>query len=107
MNQFIDKIKQHWKTILMIIICLMYVGGCTKSCNKSNIIRSKDSYISQQDSIIKSLNMNIDKLNNDIYDLKHQLNIKDVIIDQKSQSVKSLENVNKKITVKIDTVKRN
>ena len=99
MNQIVEKIKNHWKSILLIIICFMYVGSCTKSCNKGNELRIKDSIIASQDSTILSLSNELDSLNN-------ELKIKDVIIDQKTQNVNNLVNANKKITVKIDTVKR-
>ena len=53
------------------------------------------------------MNNEIDSMKTVINGLNHEIDKRDIMISEKDKSIKGLENSTKRITVKIDTVKRN
>jgi len=104
-----DKIKEkiNWKTIGVIILVFLYINSCTSNCTKNNKLRVNNITIEQKDSVINSLNNEVDSMKAVINGLNHEIDKRDIMISEKDKSIKGLENSTKRITVKIDTVKRN
>lgn len=104
-----DKIKEkvNWKTVGVIILAFLYISSCTSNCTRRNQLRLSNITIEQKDSTINSLNNEIDSMKTVINGLNHEIDKRDIMISEKDKSIKGLENSTKRITVKIDTVKRN
>jgi len=95
----IDRIKNNWKTILLIIIALLYIGSCTSNCSHKNNLRLANIEIENQKEMIKNISDENDSL-------KYLIDMKNIIIEQKQLNVESLERTaNRNIVnvVKIDT----
>ena len=62
-----EKIKQHWKEIVIAILVLFGLNKCTQSCNRSTTIDQQINQIEQinheKDSVVSLLNDSISKLN--------------------------------------------
>mgnify|MGYP002517682056 CR=1 FL=1 len=59
----VEKIKQHWKVILICLLTMMWMSKCTTSCSQERTIKTiktelhqKDSVIAVRDSVNKDLN---------------------------------------------------
>lgn len=62
----VDKIKQHWKVILICLFAMMWMSKCTTSCSQSREIKNLketkqilDSTVTSKDSIIRELTFEI------------------------------------------------
>lgn len=96
-----NKIKQNWKTILIVILTLLFLNKCTVSCNRSNeieqqtkVIRTKDSVINAQADSIVALNNKIQLYNEKVYGLEKATAIKD-------QAIQDIRDAKKNINVRI------
>ena len=61
-----EKIKQHWKVILICLLTMMWMSKCTTSCSRGKEIERQakeiavlDSTITSKDSIIRELMFDI------------------------------------------------
>lgn len=89
-----DFIKKYYKKILIVLFCLLFFNCCTKSCTKSNEIRTlqiqldsmKCSNIEYFDSIIY--------LNSIIKHKDVELNSKDEQINQLNKTINTVINKN-------------
>lgn len=87
-------IKKHYKKLLIVLFCLLFFNCCTKSCTKSNKIRTleiqldsiKCSNIEYFDSIVY--------LNNIIKHKDVELNSKDEQINQLNKTINTVINKN-------------
>ena len=57
-----NKIKQHWKEILIGLLTLFSLNKCTQSCNRDTKINTQQIEIIQKDSIIKTQKEQLDIL---------------------------------------------
>lgn len=96
-----DKIKKNWKTILIVILTLLFLNKCTVSCNRSNeierqakVIHTKDSVVNVQADSIISLNNKIQLYNEKVYGLEKATAIKD-------QAIQDIRDAKKNINVHI------
>jgi len=48
-----EKIKQHWKEILIGLLIIFGLNKCTVACNRDTVINNQNTEIVQKDSIIK------------------------------------------------------
>lgn len=62
----VEKIKQHWKVILLCLLTMMWMSKCTTSCSRGKEIERQkqtiavlDSTITSKDSIIRELTFDI------------------------------------------------
>lgn len=99
-------LQNKWKDVLLILLMVMWMGGCVSRCSKNNEIRSLRSAISEKDSIVAAEVVKSDSLSDVISGMRHEIDLRDVVIEQKTQSVKSLEESAKRIVVRIDTAGR-
>lgn len=49
-----DKIKKHWKTILIVLLVIFSLNKCTVACNRDTKISNQETEIIKKDSIIKA-----------------------------------------------------
>ncbi len=96
-----ESIKKNWKTILIVILILLFFNKCTVSCNRSNeidrqtkVINQKQLIIDTQHDSIISLNNKIQLYNEKVYGLEKATAIKD-------QAMKDINEAKKNINVHI------
>lgn len=92
-----NKIKQYWKEIVIVILVIFCLNKCTQSCNRSIEINNVNKEIVKRDSIITKLNDSLKTLNTtiQIYDekvngLNNALNIQDEANKRISEAKKNI-----------------
>ena len=67
---FTEKIKQHWKVILICLLAIMFMSKCSTSCSRgkeierqANTIAVLDSTIISKDSVIREITFELDMKN--------------------------------------------
>lgn len=90
----IEKLKKNWKTVLLILLCFLWLKGCVTQCSNNNAIRNDKIMIEQLDSTIHALNDTIS-----IRDV--EINQKNIIITEQAKTIERLDRAaSKPITVK-------
>ena len=67
---FTDKIKQHWKVILLCLLAVLWMNRCSVACSRESKIEKledqveqRDSLLSKRDSIIREMTFELDMKN--------------------------------------------
>ena len=67
---FTDKIKQHWKVILLCLLAVLWMNRCSVACSRESKIENledqveqRDSLLSKRDSIIREMTFELDMKN--------------------------------------------
>lgn len=67
---FTDKIKQHWKVILLCLFAVLWMNRCSVACSRESKIENledqveqRDSLLSKRDSIIREMAFELDMKN--------------------------------------------
>lgn len=67
---FTDKIKQHWKVILLCLFVVLWMNRCSVACSRESKIEKledqveqRDSLLSKRDSIIREMTYELDMKN--------------------------------------------
>lgn len=67
---FTDKIKQHWKVILLCLFAVLWMNRCSVACSRESKIEKledqveqRDSLLSKRDSIIREMTFELDMKN--------------------------------------------
>ena len=105
----VEKIKQHWKVILICLLTMMWMSKCTTSCSRGKEIERQaktievlDSTITSKDSVIRELMFDI-SMKDGLLDAadKHSENFTSIASDNQLillDKVSKLSNENKKLT---------
>jgi len=105
----VEKIKQHWKVILICLLAMMWMSKCTTSCSRGKEIERQtktievlDSTIISKDSVIRELMFDI-SMKEGLLDAadKHSENFTSIASDNQLillDKVSKLSNENKKLT---------
>lgn len=66
----LEKIKQHWKVILICLLTVLWMNRCSVACSRDteinkleDFIEFKDSVIIEKDSLIKEISFELDMKN--------------------------------------------
>lgn len=104
----VEKIKQHWKVILICLLTMMWMSKCTTSCSRGKEIERQaktievlDSTITSKDSVIRELMFDI-SMKEGLLDAadKHSENFTSIAADNQLillDKVSKLSNENKKL----------
>ena len=60
----VEKIKQHWKVILICLLAMMWMSKCTTGCSQERTIKALNTELHQKDSVITSLKDTVDSAKN-------------------------------------------
>ena len=67
---FTDKIKQHWKVILLCLFVVLWMNRCSVACSREpkiekleEQVEQRDSLLSKRDSIIREMTFELDMKN--------------------------------------------
>ena len=105
----VEKIKQHWKVILICLFAMMWMSKCTTSCSRGKEIERQaktievlDSTITSKDSLIRELMFDI-SMKEGLLDAadKHSENFTSIASDNQIillDKVSKLSTENKKLT---------
>ncbi len=105
----VEKIKQHWKVILICLLSMMWMSKCTTSCSRGKEIERQakeiavlDSTITSKDSLIRELMFDI-SMKEGLLDAadKHSENFTSIASDNQIillDKVSKLSSENKKLT---------
>jgi hypothetical protein len=105
----VEKIKQHWKVILICLFAMMWMSKCTTSCSQgreikrqTETIKQLDSTITSKDSLIRELMFDI-SMKDGLLDAadKHSENFTSIASDNQLillDKVSKLSSENKKLT---------
>lgn len=105
----VEKIKQHWKVILICLLTMMWMSKCTTSCSRGKEIERQaktievlDSTITSKDSVIRELMFDI-SMKEGLLDAadKHSENFTSIASDNQLillDKVSKLSCENKKLT---------
>lgn len=58
----VEKIKQHWKVILICLLAMMWMSKCTTGCSQERTINTLKTELHQKDSVNTVLNAKCDSL---------------------------------------------
>lgn len=62
----VEKIKQHWKVILICLLAMMWMSRCTTACSQERTIKKLNTELHQKDSVITLRNSKVDSLKNEL-----------------------------------------
>ena len=110
----VEKIKQHWKVILICLLAMMWMSKCTTSCSRGKEIERQakeitllDSIITSKDSIIREREFELDK-NNALLESaeSHNINFTSMASSSQAELLKTIYNLTEENTTLKEENKR-
>ena len=101
-----NKIKQYWKEIVIVILLIFCMNKCTQSCNRGTEINNVNKEIVKRDSIINVLNDSINTLNTTIQIYNEKVNGLNNALNIQDEANKRISEAKKNINVTVKGNKR-
>ena len=103
----VEKIKQHWKVILICLLAMMWMSKCTTGCSQERTINTLKTELHQKDSVITVLNTKYDSLKteNTILNVKYDSE-KSHNVDISNISKMSIDELRVKVQKLTDEIKK-
>ena len=60
---FIEKIKQHWKVILLCLFVVLWMNRCSVACSRESKIEKLEDQVETRDSLIREMTYELDMKN--------------------------------------------
>ena len=60
---FIEKIKQHWKVILLCLFVVLWMNRCSVACSRESKIETLEDQVEFKDSLIREMTYELDMKN--------------------------------------------
>lgn len=60
---FIEKIKQHWKVILLCLFVVLWMNRCSVACSRESKIEKLEDQVEKRDSLIREMSYELDMKN--------------------------------------------
>lgn len=103
---FTDKIKQHWKVILLCLFVVLWMNRCSVACSRESKIEKledqveqRDSLLSKRDSIIREMTFELDMKNALLASEKsHNSNFTSIASDNQAVLMKKVYNLTQENT---------
>ena len=103
---FTDKIKQHWKVILLCLFAVLWMNRCSVACSRESKIEKledqveqRDSLLSKRDSIIREMTYELDMKNALLASEKsHNSNFTSIASDNQAVLMKKVYNLTQENT---------
>ena len=61
--RFIEKIKQHWKVILLCLFAALWMNRCSVACSRESKIETLEEQVEYKDSLIREMAFELDMKN--------------------------------------------
>ena len=71
---FTDKIKQHWKVILLCLLAVLWMNRCSVACSRESKIEKLEDQVEQRDSLLS-------KRDSTIREMAYELDMKNALLD--------------------------
>ena len=103
---FTEKIKQHWKVILLCLFVVLWMNRCSVACSRESKIEKledqveqRDSLLSKRDSIIREMSFELDMKNALLASEKsHNNNFTSIASDNQAVLLKKVYNLTQENT---------
>ena len=103
---FTDKIKQHWKVILLCLFAVLWMNRCSVACSRESKIEKledqveqRDSLLSKRDSTIREMTYELDMKNALLASEKtHNSNFTSIASDNQAVLMKKVYNLTQENT---------
>lgn len=102
----VEKIKQHWKVILLCLFAVLWMNRCSVACSRESKIEHledhieyRDSLLSERDSIIREMTFELD-MKNALLDSEksHNSNFTSIASDNQAELMKRVYNLTQENT---------
>ena len=112
---FTDKIKQHWKVILLCLFVVLWMNRCSVACSRESKIEKledqveqRDSLLFERDSIIREMTFELD-MKNALLDSEksHNSNFTSIASDNQAVLMRKVRNLTQENTKLKEDNKRN
>lgn len=104
-----EKIKKHWKNILLIVLLLFSLSKCTQSCNRAGTIDKIQAEntvsLAKKDSTIKALSDSCTVLNTTIKVYEERVSGMQQSLDIQNEAAKRISEAKKNISVNVKQTK--
>ena len=60
---FVEKIKQHWKVILLCLFVVLWMNRCSVACSRESKIEKLEDQVERRDSLIREMSYELDMKN--------------------------------------------
>ena len=60
---FVEKIKQHWKVILLCLFVVLWMNRCSVACSRESKIEKLEDQVETRDSLIREMTYELDMKN--------------------------------------------
>ena len=103
---FTEKIKQHWKVILLCLFVVLWMNRCSVACSRESKIEKledqvehRDSLLSKRDSIIREMTFELD-MKNALLDSEksHNSNFTSIASDNQAVLMRKVRNLTQENT---------
>ena len=104
--RFIEKIKQHWKVILICLFAVLWMNRCSVACSRESKIEKledqveqRDSLLFERDSIIREMTFELD-MKNALLDSEksHNSNFTSIASDNQAVLMRKVRNLTQENT---------
>ena len=103
---FTDKIKQHWKVILLCLFVVLWMNRCSVACSRESKIEKledqveqRDSLLFERDSIIREMTFELDMKNALLASEKsHNSNFTSIASDNQAVLMRKVRNLTQENT---------
>ena len=88
---FIEKIKQHWKVILLCLFVVLWMNRCSVACSRESKIEKLEDQVETRDSLIREMTYALD-MKNALLDSEksHNSNFTSIASDNQAELMKRI-----------------
>ena len=96
---FIEKIKQHWKVILLCLFVVLWMNRCSVACSRESKIEKLEDQVESRDSLIREMSYELD-MKNALLDSEkaHNSNFTSIASDNQAELMKRIYNLTEENT---------
>ena len=96
---FIEKIKQHWKVILLCLFVVLWMNRCSVACSRESKIEKLEDQVETRDSLIREMTYELD-MKNALLDSEksHNSNFTSIASDNQAELMKRIYNLTEENT---------
>ena len=96
---FIEKIKQHWKVILLCLFVVLWMNRCSVACSRESKIEKLEDQVESRDSLIREMTYELD-IKNALLDSEksHNSNFTSIASDNQAELMKRIYNLTEENT---------
>ena len=96
---FIEKIKQHWKVILLCLFVVLWMNRCSVACSRESKIEKLEDQVERRDSLIREMSYELD-MKNALLDSEksHNSNFTSIASDNQAELMKRIYNLTEENT---------